>query len=86
MTDLIQMARLAELDALTTDLRDRTDAWVRQLRRVERHPQFGLLEHRKQAVAGGVTTTPVLGGRDDSLRVRTAQGPPHLPVASPGAR
>jgi len=74
MTDLIQVARLAELDALTTDLRDRTDSYVRQVRYIERHPQFGLLEHR-QAVAGGVTSTPVPGGRDQLPARRKRAGP-----------
>lgn len=67
-------AVLAELDELTTRLRDGADEYARRVRRIERHPKFGLLEHRKHAAAGGVSTTPVLGGRDDSRFPRGGSG------------
>jgi len=86
MRRLRHRAALSELDALTTVLRDRMDAWVRQLRRIEQHPRFGLLEHRKLPPATRSRVGSGSGGDHCPARHRTTQGQPHLPVAPPGAR
>lgn len=59
---------LAELDALTADLRDRTDAWCRQLRHVERTTLYS----RGALVAPERQGSPGITRRRDRGRVAMA--------------